>query len=80
VVLIVNDVVWRTEMETDACFVLSATDVAVTVALQLELNDDGAVNVADVFVWFDKFPQPLVGEMLHVTPWFEESLVTVALR
>lgn len=63
-----------TVMLSEAAFVVSVTDVAVIVADPVP--DAGALYVADVEVWLDSVPGPV---MAHVTPLLCESLATVAV-
>jgi hypothetical protein len=59
-----------------ADWVVSATEVAVTVIVCAELPAAGAVKVAPVAVWCESVP-PLT---LHVTPSLLVSFATVAVR
>jgi hypothetical protein len=59
---------------------VSNTDVAVMVTFSsLTGGVAGALYVTDVVVAFAKVPAPDVGGMDHVTPWFDGSLLTVAV-
>jgi hypothetical protein len=58
---------------------LSVTDVPVMVTVSSLVGGvDGALYVTDVMVAFARVPAPVVGDMDHVTPWFDGSLLTVA--
>ena len=63
-----------TVIATAADFVVSATEVAVTVAEPVAAL---AVKVTAVVVWLDREPDP---DRLHVTPLADESLATVAVN
>jgi hypothetical protein len=71
----------RTVMGALPDTLVSATDVAVTVtSSSLTGGVGGALYVTDVLVAFVRVPAPVVGDMDHVTPWFEGSLLTVAVN
>jgi hypothetical protein len=59
-----------------ADFVVSAIEVAVTVAVIAVFTEAGALYVAEVVVWPLSVPPP---ETAHVTPALFESFATVAV-
>ncbi len=67
--------VGATAIVVDADLLVSATEVAVIVAVTVEAPEDGALYVTDVVVAFVNVPPP---ETAHVTPRLLESLATVA--
>ena len=68
----------------EADFVVSATEVAVTVMVRLAETEVGALYVAALAVTSVKLPQPapvqLAPEALQVTPLLVESLATAAVK
>jgi hypothetical protein len=58
----------------------SATEVAVMVTLRVLAALAGAAYVTDVLVPPVSIPEPVAGEMVHVTPLLEGSLFTVAVN
>ena len=73
-----------TVMVAPADFEESACDVAASITVAGLGTADGAVYVTDVLDWFESVPHegPLHPdpESVQVTPLFEESLETVALK
>lgn len=61
---------------SEADFVMSVTDVAVTVAVIELAPDVGATYVAPAVVWLLKVPPPVT---VQVTPAFFESCATIAV-